>query len=125
MISILTEEKTVSVAVSSSPRSITPPTVTTTAGTVTPPAISAPAPPVVDVQVVATAPTPNFLFTHQQTTPATEWSIPHTLGVRPASIQVEVGGLPIIPDVIELSDIRVVLLFGEPSVGLVSLLKGS
>lgn len=64
-------------------------------------------------------------FTYAQTTPASEWSVPHPFGVRPASLQVLLNGVPIIPDVLEYSDIRVVLAFGDASTGTVTLLKGN
>ncbi len=66
---------------------------------------------------------PGTAFVFQQTTPSSEWSILHNLASVPASFQVLVGGIPVIADVLEYSNVRVVFAFGNASTGVATLLK--
>lgn len=85
------------------------------------PTVQEPAP--VEPEPAPVAPSTTTAFTYTQTTPASEWSVLHPFAVQPVSLQVLVGGVPIIPDVLEYSDVRVVLAFGDASTGIVTLLK--
>ena len=65
----------------------------------------------------------NTALVHNQTTPSSEWSVPLPWGRKAASIQLEVDGAIWIPDVIETSAERVVLVFAMPTVGILTVLR--
>ena len=62
---------------------------------------------------------------HVQTTPLTEWSIPHPFGVIPAAyLLLDSTGQELEPDPAEVSAVRLVLLFAHPTAGRVILSRG-
>ncbi len=84
-------------------------------------------PRVTTVEVVANsnAPPGNTSFIHTQTIPSSEWSVAHPFGSIPASLLLlDSSGNYAIPDTAEVSAERVVLLFGAPSTGTLTILKG-
>ncbi len=71
-------------------------------------------------------PTAASAFVYTQNTPATEWSVAHPFGARPASLLlIDDAGVFLVPDAVEISAERVVLVFALPTAGSLTLLKGS
>lgn len=60
-------------------------------------------------------------FVYQQVAPSSNWNITHTLGRIPLSVQVVVGGIPVIADVVTITATQVVIEFPSPQSGTVYL----
>lgn len=65
------------------------------------------------------------VFVFEQTTPSSEWLVPHNFGNVPVGYLVMAEGVPIDPDFREFSAVRVVVAFGYNETGSVTLLKGN
>ncbi len=62
---------------------------------------------------------------HVQTTPLTEWSVPHPFGVIPTSyLIIDQDGDEVDGDPAEISAVRLVLRFAHPTSGIVIIGKG-
>lgn len=90
-------------------------------------AVSVTPPPVLTVEVTRVeGGAPGIpVLVHEQTNPASEWFIAHPWGVKPASVQLEIGGALVLADVSEITAAHVVLLFPVPTTGTLTLIRGA
>lgn len=124
MISVSTEERQIAVAVTTEPKTVHPPAVSTQEGSLSPPALTVSAASAIEVRVVRAAPISGAAtYTHVQSTPAAVWTIPNPFGVPCAAVTVkDASGHTVLASVYD--DVAVIVIdFPQPFAGSAYLIR--